>query len=202
MKAKPWILLVCIFCSAAALMAAPQTRKRQTPSDEDKMKSAKEVYTGTLVAIGGRFGGRSTPFTLILNDYTDPADEQRYISILKSGGQDDLLDAIRKKDLGSFQIGAQIGRDINYATETETEDGRKITLLFERWIEFFELRFGTRSRDYPFTYVELFIDDAKRKGEGAMIPAARVRYKGEKTIEVENFGAWPVRLMGVVRRKK
>lgn len=202
MKAKLSILLICLCCSAAALLAAPQSKKRQTPADEDKIRSGKEVYTGTLVAIGGRFGGRSTTFTMILNGYTDPADEQRYISILKSGGQDELLDAIRKKDIGSFQIGAQLGRDINFATATETEDGRKITLLFERWIEFFELRFGTRSRDYPFTYVELFIDDAKGKGEGAMIPAARIRHKGEKTIEVENFGAWPVRLMGVVRRKK
>lgn len=200
MKGRLSILIICLCCSAAALMAAPQSKRRQTPSDEDR-RSGKEVYTGTLVAIGGRFGGRSTTFTLNLDGYTAPVDEQRYIKILQAGGQDELLDAIRKQKVGSFQIGANIGRDINVAYASETEDGHKITLLFERWIEFFELRYGTRSRDYPFTYVELFVDDAKGKGEGAMIPAAKIRYKGEKTIEVENFGAWPVRLLGVKRRK-
>src|SRR5256885_10035521 len=36
---------------------------------------------------------------------------------------------------------------------------RKITVLFERWLKMFEVRNGTRSEDYPFTYLELFIND-------------------------------------------
>ena len=52
-----------------------------------------------------------------------------------------------------------MGRDLNFILETQTENGRKITILFERWLQMFELRYGTRSQDYPFAYIELFIND-------------------------------------------
>ncbi|HMY76967.1 MAG TPA: hypothetical protein PLQ88_34425, partial [Blastocatellia bacterium] len=88
---------------------------------------------------------------------------------------------------------------INAVWVSEEEEGRKINILSERWLGFGELRRGARSVDYPLTYIELFIDE-KGKGEGSMIPAARVRLKKGKTLEVENFGIYPARLIGVRRR--
>lgn len=196
MRRKLSIIAALLFCCLAVTVAIPQTKRSAGGQRE---RSGKEVYTGTIVAMGGRFPGSTATFTLTLEGYTSDADAQRFVQILKSNGQDALLEAIRKEKLGNFQIGSRVGRDINVARSTETEEGRKITLVFERWLEFFELRYGTRSRDYPFTYVELYIDDAKGKGEGAMIPAARIEFD-EGRIEIENFGAWPARLMGVDRR--
>jgi hypothetical protein len=78
--------------------------------------------------------------------------------------------------------------------------GRRITILFERWLNLFEVRYGTRSEDYPFTYAEIYLD-AQGKGEGTLIPAARIRFeKDNQTVEIENFGMYPARLAGVQAR--
>ena len=84
-------------------------------------------------------------------------------------------------------------------TETSESNGsRKIMILFERWMNLYELRYGARSADYPFSYVELIVDRNGR-GEGTFIPAARVRFKNNQ-VEVENFGIYPARLSAVRRR--
>ena len=67
----------------------------------------------------------------------------------------------------------------------------------------FELRYGTRSQDYPFTYIELFIND-NGKGEGSLIGLAKVYFdkKNSNTLEIENFGTYPAKLMGVELRTR
>ena len=78
-------------------------------------------------------------------------------------------------------------------------DDTRIRVVFKRWLGFGELRRGTRSVDYPFTYVELRINQNGR-GDGMIIPAARVRARGSNTLEVEDFGTFPGRLLGVRMR--
>jgi hypothetical protein len=111
-----------------------------------------------------------------------------------------LLKGIRDRDLGRFSLGGQLGRQLNFVTETTLANGdRKLMILFERWMDIYELRQGTRSTDYPFGYVELIVDRNGR-GEGSFIPAARIRFTGGNQVEVENFGIYPARLYGVRRR--
>jgi hypothetical protein len=38
------------------------------------------------------------------------------------------------------------------------EGGTKLTVFYERRINFYELRYGTRSQDYRIGYVEIFLD--------------------------------------------
>jgi len=184
------------------IVSLPRTIARAESKPQKDEASTKEVYTGTAVAIGGQFGGRSRTFTLEITGHTADEEAQQDLQILQTQGQDALMKAIGKIKLGYFAFEGQVGRDLNFVQETETEDGRKITVLFERWLKMFEVRNGTRSEDYPFTYVELFIND-KGKGEGSLIGAARVyidkRHTG--TLDVENFGTYPARLMGVKLRK-
>jgi len=63
----------------------------------------------------------------------------------------------------------------------------------------YEERYGTRSTDYPFSYVELIVD-RNGHGQGTFIPAARVRFNKKNEVEVENFGIYPARLSGVRQR--
>jgi hypothetical protein len=101
-------------------------------------------------------------------------------------------------------MGSQLGRDLNFVQETPTADGgRRIVILFERWLNTFELRYGTRSEDYPFTYIELTVD-RNGKGQGTLIPAARITFdkKHGNQIDVENFGIYPARLAGVQLRNR
>jgi len=166
-------------------------------------RESKETYTGTIVGIGGRLGGVTRPFTLTIEGHTSNEDVDRYIDTLRSNGQDALLNAIRKQKLGRFSVDGNVGRDVNVVREHRTENGRKITMVFERWLEMFEVRYGTRSENYPFTYIEMYIGD-NGKGEGTLIPAARIYFekKEENTIAIENFGIYPARLSNIQLQTK
>lgn len=160
-----------------------------------------EIYegstvTGTVVAIGGRLGGRSTNFRLIIERYTSRAEVQRLNDTLASG-QDKLLDAISGMSAGRIQIGNGVGVRANVIFAEPTGNGEtKITVIYERYLGFSELRYGRRSADYRFGYAELFIR-RNGAGQGALIPAAKIRLRDGNTWEVEDFGIYPARLMGL-----
>jgi hypothetical protein len=163
---------------------------------------AEEVYTGNLVYVGGSRGTVTGTFTMRITSYTPDDEVLRLTRLLQDSKQDALLDVIGNRKLGTIQIGTNIGQDINAVWVSTGEEGeRKITALSKRWVGFFERRRGTRSIDYPFTYVEIFVDERGR-GDGGLIPAAKVRALGDKTIEVENFGIYPARLTNIKRRNK
>jgi hypothetical protein len=62
------------------------------------------------------------------------------------------------------------------------------------------MRYGARSTDYRFGYMELFLN-RNGTGEGTLIPAARIRVLDNGTWEVENFGEFPARIIGVRARR-
>src|SRR5262245_19699044 len=198
--AKFLVALSFLIGCLTVISALPRPLQAQTRTQG---RSGKEVFTGTIVfipgpTVGGPGRSRTTTrtFTLTITCNTSNSEFKDFAEVLKDDGQDGLLRAISKEKCGVMQVGSSIGRDINVVRVTETEEGeRKIDLLFERWLEFFEVRRGTRSRDYPFTYLELYVDQ-KGRMEGTMIPAARIRFKGENTVEIENFAAYPARVIG------
>ena len=89
--------------------------------------NAKEVYTGTVIGVGGPLGGVSRPFTLEINSYTSKAESSRAVAVLAEGGQDRLLKELEGKRLGYFSLGGQLGRDLNFVQETRAADGRRRT---------------------------------------------------------------------------
>jgi hypothetical protein len=195
----------------------PQKSKAQSKS---MGKPAKQVYTGNIIyfnsnpgpsitnpdalgrsrgsrsLFGGTFGSTLNFFTLTVDSFTPDSEVSNIINALKNGGQDGLMKALGKEKRGTVQIGSQLGRDVQAVWVTQTGEGRKICALSERWMGFGEMRRGARSTDYPFTYIELYVDESG-KGEGSLIPAARVQAKGGNNIEIENFGIYPARLTNV-----
>ena len=168
-----------------------------------------ETYTGTVVSYGTGRNTRTSvnTFTLNITGTTSDSDVDRAVAILKEGGQDDLQKAITNNDLGRFSIGARLGRVLNGVRIDEVDGKKRIRAVFERWINFSELRGGYRSLDYPFGYIELLIDPATGKGDGTLIEAAQIRWKRDKkldqyVVEIENFGTFPARLMGVQQRNR
>lgn len=161
----------------------------------------KTTFTGTAVIYGSGLSTRTITrsFTLTINGRTSDADAARYLRTLESGGQDALLREIGSADLGRFSLSGSVGQPVNAILVDRDGDETIIRAVFRRWIGFGELRRGLRSVDYPFGYVELRIDRNGR-GDGTIIPAARVRFRGGNTVEVEDFGTFPGRLMGVRMR--
>src|SRR5205814_5070355 len=108
---------------------------------------------GTVVGIGGRFAGRSRPFSLIVNRYTAPNQVRELNDALSRGGQDELVKTLSKMDAGRIQLGTGVGVSANaIIAEPWSEEGTKLTVFYQRNISFFELRYGTRSENYPIGY--------------------------------------------------
>ena len=157
---------------------------------------AGRTITGTVYFVSGRRPGLSLPFTLIINRITPAADVSRLNAALQEGKQDELLRSLSSLEAGRIQIGGNVGVPANAIMVTDQGDGRtKITVLYQRNLRFAELRFGARSVDYPFGYAEMYV--GRGENEGMLIPAARVRLRGDNTWEVEDFGTFPARLMGL-----
>jgi hypothetical protein len=190
MKRRTLLGLLCLFVSLAGLVwVGPATHA---------VGSAQRMQVNaTVIGIGGRLAGRSRPFTLIVNSYTPAGDVERLNDALRTGGQDELLRSISDLDAGRISIGNNVGVRANVIIRTpRPEGGERLTVIYERNVNFYELRYGTRSQDYRFGYAEIFLDRNGR-GEGTFIPAARVRLRDGNTWEVEDFGVYPARLMGV-----
>jgi hypothetical protein len=188
---------------------------QSTPVQSKSTSSAfREVYTGNLIYFDGTFGPSaglrsSVPsgsgveiFTLTVNSYSPESDVTKMLSALQQDGQHGLMKVLGKEKTGTLQIGTRLARDVQAIWVTQTDEGRKICALSERWLGFGELRRGTRSVDYPLTYIEIFVEEDGGKSEGSLIPAARVRSKGGNDIEIENFGIYPARLTNIKVGKK
>ena len=154
------------------------------------------TITGTIYFMSGRRPGTSLPFTLRINRITS-ADEVRQLnSALQAGKQDELLRELSRLDAGRIQIGTGVGLPANAIIVDNQGNGRtKITVLYQRDVRFGELRRGARSTDYPFGYAEMYV--GRGDNEGMLIPAAHVRLRDGNTWEVEDFGTFPARLMGL-----
>ena len=197
MNRRSFLGLVLVLCCVIGLALLQSTSNAKSSSS--KSAAAPREITGTVVGISGRFAGRSRPFTLIINRYTSPDEVQRLNVALQSGGQDELLKVLSGMSAGRISIGTGVGVTANAIIPTQQERGTKITVLYQRNVNFFELRYGTRSEDYKFGYAEIYLD-RRGNNEGTFIPAAKVRLRDGNTWEVEDFGEFPARLMGLQMR--
>ena len=184
-RRKVFVVLLVLCC--IALFAAPS----------QSVENGREKITGTFVSRSGRTSGQTRQFTLTINQYTPPNQLRELNEALSNGGQDQLLDKLDDMNAGRIAIGTGIGVRANAViVDPWSDGGRRIIVLYERDVRFFELRYGTRSSDYKIGYAEIYINSNGR-GEGTLIPAARVRLRGGNTWEVEDFGVFPARLIGL-----
>ena len=160
-----------------------------------------EEFTGSIISFNGPRTATAF-FNLRLNGRTSDEQARQYLNVLRQDGQSRALEAIDDNDLGSFSIGNNLARRLNVVRESTVDGRRRIFIVFERWTQFAEHRFGTRSLDYPFGVIELYVDPRTGKGEGTYIAAARIRFdddsrNNQQTVEIENFATYPARLTNV-----
>ena len=190
MRKRYLFKLLCVLCCLGLFQQPPDAQAQ----------SSNQRISGTAVGIGGRLGGRSRLFNLIVNHYTAPGQVRELNDALRRGGDHELLRALSGMDAGRIEIGSGVGVRANAIIADQWGDGgTKLTVFYERNINFYELRYGSRSQDYRIGYAEIFLDRNGR-GQGTLIPAARVRLKDGNTWEVEDFGVFPAKLMGLRSR--
>ncbi|CAN5174750.1 hypothetical protein BH20ACI2_BH20ACI2_10890 [soil metagenome] len=169
----------------------------------------RSTFTGTAVIYGSGMNTRTVTrsFTLHVERLTTQSEANQLLSVLDDQGQDGLLRAMSNNDLGRFSLGGRLGDSLRAVIVDDHNGKKRLRAIFQRWIGFGELRGGYRSVDYPFSYVEIVIDPRTGRGDGTFFPAARIRFKEAnqnrpETIEIEDFGVFPGRLMGVTLRGK
>lgn len=189
MRIKSLLMIVMLLCGIAVFYPVPGT------SAQDNRYVGRTI-TGTAYFLSGRRPGRTLPFTLIINRVST-ADEVRQLnSVLQSGGQDELLRTLSRMEAGRIQVGTGVGLPANAIIVTDEGDGRtKLAVVYQRDVRFGELRSGARSTNYPFGYAEMYL--GRGENEGMLIPAAKIRLRDGNTWEVEDFGTFPARLMGL-----
>ena len=167
--------------------------QRNTAAQQSAYAGA--TITGTVYFVGGPRPGRSLPFRLVIDRITTPDEVNQLNSALQSG-QDDLLRTLSHMKAGRIEIGTGVGIPANAIIVSQEGEGRtKLTVLYQRNVRFAELRYGTRSTMYPFGYAEIYV--GRGENQGMLIPAAKVRLRDGNTWEVEDFGVFPARLMGL-----
>jgi hypothetical protein len=184
MRKRGLVFLLAALCLVAA-------------SADGAAAQSKQYVQGQVVGIGGRRAGLNRAFSLTINNYSTADDVDSLNRALRSGGQDELLRVLKGLNAGRVSVGNNVGVKANAVISTPTaEGGTKLTVLFERDVAIFERRYGTRSQDYRFGYAEIYLD-ARGRGQGTFIPAAKVKLEGDNNWVVEDFGEFPARLMGL-----
>ena len=95
-----------------------------------------------------------------------------------------------------------MGNELVVVRETVTSAGEKvITLVTARNMIFVQRRYGVRSSQYPFTYLQLHVDK-EGKGQGTVLGAVRARFNKEGVLEIRNYELEPFQLFNVRRSAK
>jgi hypothetical protein len=139
------------------------------------------------------------PVDIILQRYSTEAERNRFLAALTERGPDALLEAFQKApSIGRLGAPGRIGYEIRYAAEMPGEDGgRRIVIATDRRMSFMEAANRPRTVDYPFTVVQLNLDN-DGKGEGRASIYAKIEVdKKNNAIVLEDFGIQPVTLMNV-----
>jgi hypothetical protein len=123
---------------------------------------------------------------------------------LKDKGPEALLEAVRDaKSVGSIQTPGNLAYDLRYAEQDMVGDGiRRIVLITDRPISMWEAVNRPRTIDYPFTFIELRLND-RGEGEGKLNLASRIDVsRTGRTLQLENYDTQPIHLNEVRRSRQ
>ena len=182
--------VVCFMLLTPALIAQDQEKKKET------------VYQATIVRVRGGAGGlRSVPLTIRIQGTTTDDQVEEYLEMVPEGHQlRTLRETLEKVEgLGRVSVTGFIGNDLAVVREWDTEHGKLINLITPRNMSFAELTHSGRSRNYPFSFLQLLVDE-EGKGQGTVIVAARPRFKKDGKFEIESYGLQPFQVVNVQRQ--
>jgi len=140
----------------------------------------------------------SATVDITINRWTTDAERDRLVDVVKEKGADGLLNALRKMDeIGHIQSAGSLGYPLRFAREVPLSGGgRRIIIGTDRRMSFLELREQPRTVDYPFVIMDIRLN-ADGKGEGKLMPLAKINTDQDHIVEIENYASEPVRLTSV-----
>lgn len=147
-------------------------------------------------------GANTATVEITIDRWTPDAERTKLLDTLINKGSDALLEALQHQPVaGRIRTPDSLGYDLRYAQESKAEDGgRQIVVATDRPIGYWEAVNRPRSIDYPFTLVEIHLND-DGTGEGKLSLATKITAVGD-TIALENYSIQPVQLRSVRVQKQ
>jgi len=181
---------------AFVVIAASGAAARQVASNTER-----EEFTAVATNISnvGRTG--ATQVDIVIERFSTDAESDRLLAILKEKGPDELLDALRDRPrVGYIRTPDSLAYNLHYARQVPLEEGgRRIVLLTDRPIGFWEATRRPRTIDYPFTLIEMRLD-GDGGGEGKLSIATKITLDGS-VMTLENYANQPVMLTNIRKRR-
>jgi len=161
----------------------------------------REEFSSTLSNISNVGGVGITPLTIRITRWTDDEAHERMMGLLRDKGQDAFLRALTDEEpVGSIATPTSLKYDFFYARQEPLEEGgRRIFMITDRPMDFYERVNSTRSRDYPFTVIELRLDKEGR-GQGSLAQLVQLRLIGN-FLGIENLATSPMKLSDIKKVK-
>jgi hypothetical protein len=178
--------LLAFVCFFVLLASYGQDEKKQS-----------EAYSAVAMGTGGSVGGKSIQFNFRITSYTTDGEVDKFAALLKEKGQDALRNALDKEDKGRLNPAGSVGNQIAVARKRQQGTETIITVVTARAMSFTELYNNGRSRDYPFGYLQVKLND-KGEGMGQIMAAAKLKFnKKSGHYEVESYGNQYIKAVNV-----
>jgi hypothetical protein len=183
-------VVVIALCSAASLMAQD--------ADTDSRFSLPLQFAGTAFGQAGAAAGKSFGFTVYITGWTTDQQVKDFTDTLRENGANGLVKAFGKtKDVGRVSPTGFVGSSFRFARATPTRDGgRRIVMVTDRPMSYWEVYNSGRSTQYPFGIIVLNVDKTG-KGTGTLAPICKIKFNKKDELEIENYGQKPLRLANV-----
>ena len=155
-----------------------------TTSSGDRVKAetidAQAMGTGTQL-------GQNIGVSVIINEFSTPADRQILVDAFTKGQNQGLVNALTKmRAVGHISIIGTLGYDLSYIRLIPTPTGRKIRFVTNRQIRFGEAFFDTQSQSFNLTAGELDLNDQdKSKSSGLLYPEAQLVIDKEGKLQMD-----------------
>jgi hypothetical protein len=150
---------------------------------------------------GPRTSAVSTNLEIVIERWSTDAERDRLLNAMRRG-QDAMLETLRDLPVaGYIRNPPGLAWDLHYAHSVPGEDGgRRIFLATDRPIGIWEAVNRPRLIDYPFTFIEMRVDDDGH-GEGKLSRAAKIiASENGRFVQLERYATQPVELTQVRQR--
>jgi hypothetical protein len=160
-----------------------------------------ERYVANAISIASPGPTGTAVVEISVTRWSPEAERDRLIKTLADKGPEKLLDTLRDLPRAGFiRTPGNLGYDLRYARKEPLEEGgEQIVIATDRPIGLWEAVNRPRTIDYPFTLIEMRLDN-KGNGEGKLSLATKIIYdKRRNTVVLENYSSAPVMLTKVRR---
>jgi hypothetical protein len=159
-------------------------------------RSAQKVRPETIEASAMGTGtqlGAVIGVTLLINEYSTPADRQILVDAFAKGQNQGLVNALSKmRTVGRIEITGTLGNDCSFIRMIPTPSGRVIRFATNRQIRFGEAWTDSPTQSYDLTAGEFNLNDQdKSKNTGVLYPAAQLIIDKQGQLQIDlNQNAW------------